>query len=324
MMRAMPRLGSGSRGSIRTVLAALLCVGTAACSQLSNAAGLSSPAGNPEPATAIVLTIPTDAIYLVDPSTGHVLPIVTDLVGIQAGYATWSAGHTALAYGNGGIRSLDPSKLTSTLLIGGSTVSMPAFSPRGSSLAFGDGVHMDILSVSGSSPQPQPGPTPTFTQVDLPNTLGPAAFDWVTAKQIVFQGTQLDCSNPERCLATSTSDIWTVHADGSGLTQVTSTGDAGSPKWAPAGRQILYVRSSSRKGFGSQLWAANPDGTSPHRLILARNVVAADWSPDGEKLVVIRLNAITSTLEIWIGKGDGTNLQQVGDTLPGTDATVDW
>jgi Tol biopolymer transport system component len=315
---------SPTTGSIRSAVAALLCIAATACSQLTNATGLSSPAGNPEAATAIALTIVTDAIYFVDPATGHVLPVVAGLAGLQAGYATWSAGHTALAYGNAGVRILDPKKLTSTLLVPGSTVSMPAFNTKGTSLAFGDGEHMGVLSVNEASPLPKPGPTPAFAPLPLPSTIAPFSFDWVGAKQIVFQGVATDCGNPERCLATSTSDIWRIKPDGSGLVQVTVSGDTASPKWAPGAKQILYIRTTGNVAFGSQLWVIKPDGTSPHRLIAATNVVAADWSPDGKQLVVIRLDDATSTLQIWIGDSDGSNLEQVGDPLPGTDASVDW
>src|SRR5438445_4279213 len=71
----------------------LACLASTACTQLTRAAGLSTPAGNPEPATAILLSIPSDAIYLVDPTTGRAQAIVTDLVDLQAGYATWGPGH---------------------------------------------------------------------------------------------------------------------------------------------------------------------------------------------------------------------------------------
>jgi Tol biopolymer transport system component len=253
-----------------------------------------------------------------------VIPIVTDLVGLQAGYASWSTGHSALAYGDAGIRILDPSKLTSTSAIDGSTISMPSFSPRGTSIVFGDGVHMGVIPLQSSQPLPGPSPTPGFAELPLPDTIAPYAFDWAGSKQIVFQGVALDCSDPERCLATPASDIWTIHPDGTNLLQVTTTGDAGSPKWAPGGHRFLYVRTSLRKGFGSQLWTAKANGTAPHALIAARNVVAADWSQDGKRLVVIRLDPATSSLQIWVGNEDGSNLQQLGDALPGTSATVDW
>ena len=311
-------------GLVRTAIAIAILLFATACSQLSRATGLSSPIGNPVPATAIALTIPTDAIYLVDPVSGRAIPIVTDLVGLQAGYASWSTGHTALAYGDAGVRIFDPSKQTSTLVIGGSTISMPSFSPRGTSVVFGDGAHMGVLPLAAAEPLPVPGPVPSLAQLPLPNTLAPYAFDWAGSKRIVFQGVLLDCSGPEGCLATPTSDIWTIRPDGTDLLQVTTSGDAGSPKWAPGGHRFLYVRATERRGFGSQLWVAKADGSSPHALIAARNVVAAAWSQDGTELVVIRLDVATSSLQIWVGNEDGSNLHQVGVSLPGTTATVDW
>jgi hypothetical protein len=72
------------------------------------------------------------------------------------------------------------------------------------------------------------------------------------------------------------------------------------------------------------LWVVKPDGTSPHQLTGAKNVVAADWSNDGRHLVVIRRDAKTATLQVWVGNADGSGLHQVGDPVPGADATVDW
>jgi Tol biopolymer transport system component len=86
----------------------------------------------------------------------------------------------------------------------------------------------------------------------------------------------------------------------------------------------MYIRTSSEKGFGSQLWVVNPDGTKPHAFIGAKNVVAADWSYDGTQVVVVRSDPATSTLQVWVGDADGKGFHMVGDPLPGTDATVDW
>jgi hypothetical protein len=308
----------GRRARLGALLA-VACVFGSACAQLTKATGLSSPGGNPEAATAIVLSVPSDSIYLVDPTSGRAETVATGLTDLLAGHATWGPHHSTIAYGEGGIRLMDPSKLTSQLLVAAASVSMPALSPRGTSIVFGDGVHMWIISAKA----PAPAPT-TLQAITLPETLGPTNFDWVTAKRVVFEGTQLDCSNPEGCLATNQSDIWTIRSDGTELTQVTATADASDPKWAPAGRQILYVRSKAVKGFGSQLWAVKPDGTSPHQLVGAKNVVAGDWSGDGKHLVVIRADAKTSTLQVWVGNADGSNMHMVGDPIPGTDATVDW
>ena len=298
---------------------AVACVLGSACAQLTGGTGLTSPGANPTPDTAILLSIPSDSIYLIDPSSGRAETVVTDLFDFQAGHATWGPTHSVIAYGDGGIRMLDPSKLTRTLLVDAPTVSMPALSPKGTGIVFGDGMHMWVMSAK----EPAPSPV-TVEPVTLPETLGPTDFDWVTSKRIAFEGTQLDCSNPEGCLATGSTDVWAIKPDGTALTQITTTADASDPKWAPAGKKILYIRSSSEKGFGSQLWVVNPDGTSPHQLTGAKNVVAADWSSDGKQLVVIRSDAKTSTLQVWVGDANGKGLRMVGDPLPGVDATVDW
>jgi Tol biopolymer transport system component len=306
------------------VAAAVLCLALPACRQLTGA-DLTS-AGPPNPASAIVLSIPTDAIYLVDPDSGRVQPVVTDLLSLQAGYATWGPGHHTLVYGNAGVRFVDPKALTSTVFALGATVSMPAVSTKGKYVVFGDGERMWIVPVKGPVPA-----LDRSTAVPLPETMAPSAFDWVGAKPIVFEGDVLDCGHPEGCQATARSDIWTIRFDGSSLTQVTFAQDdihhqqsATDPKWAPGGQRILFVRTSDANGFGSQLWSIRPNGTSAHRVIPATNVIAADWSPDGKRLVVIRADPDGSSLQVWVGNADGTDMAQVGGKLPGTNATVDW
>jgi Tol biopolymer transport system component len=307
------------------VAGAVLCLVLPACRQLTGA-DLSSAGGPPNAATAIVLSIPTDAIYLVDPVSGRVQPVVTDLLSLQAGYATWGPGHHSLVYGNAGVRFVDPKALTARVFVSGATVSMPALSTKGKFVVFGDGRRMWILPVRGPVPQ-----LDASTAVPLPETLAPFAFDWVGAKPIVFEGDVLDCGHPEGCQATNRSDLWTIRSDGTDLTQVTFTQyeeihqqAATDPKWAPGGARILFVRTSDASGFGSQLWSVRPNGSGAHRVIPATNVIAADWSPDGKRLVVIRTDPDGSSLQVWVGNANGTDLAQVGGKLPGTNATVDW
>jgi hypothetical protein len=325
----MRESGADSDGAARRVRAvvatAVLGLMLPACQQLTGA-DLSSGGAPPSASTAIVLSIPTDAIYLVDPTSGRVQPVVTDLLNLQAGYATWGPGHHTIVYGNGGIRIVDPKALTSKVFATGATVSMPALSSKGKFVVFGDGQRMWIVPIKGPVPA-----LDASTAVPLPETLAPFAFDWVGAKPIVFEGDVLDCGHPEGCQATTQSDLWTIHSNGTGLTQVTFTQDdeihqqsATNPKWAPGGRRILFVRTSDATAFGSQLWSIRPNGSSAHRVIPATNVIAGDWSPDGKRLVVIRADPDGSSLQVWVGNADGTDMAQIGSKLPGTNATVDW
>jgi WD40-like Beta Propeller Repeat len=295
-------------------LIASVCLFGASCSQLEKVSGLSETAGNPQPATAFVLSLSADSIYLVDPVSGRLAPVATDLRDARAGGAAWSPGHRLLAYGNGGVITFDPEGNTTKTLVAGQGLSFPAWSPKGKQIAYSDGTHLWVTSVSQVDP----------TQLALPDTLGPASVSWLGGPEILFGGAVLDCSNPEGCLATGDSDLWAIHADGTGLTQLTATGDAFAPKWAPHGTKFLFVRSSSSTKFGSQLWVANPDGSSPHELTDWQNVVSADWSPDGTHLVVVRLLAESQTLQLWVGRSDATGMAMIGTTIATGTAGVDW
>jgi Tol biopolymer transport system component len=74
-------------------------------------------------------------------------------------------------------------------------------------------------------------------------------------------------------------DVWSINADGTGLTRLT-----GSPwpefdaTWSPDGARIAF---RSERNGDSEIWLMNADGSDPHRL--ARGISPA-WSPDGSKI----------------------------------------
>jgi len=299
------------------LVGAVLALGMVAsgCASLQQAVGLSSPAGNPTPATAIAVSVLADSIYLVDPDTGRRISVSRELTDFQSGYATWSPDHARIAYGDAGIQVVDPTNLRTTTVVAGQGVSMPAWSPRGRQIVYGDGTNMRITPI-------QKGAAP-FT-LKLSRTMAPFGFDWAPTSLIAFEGLTLECPVTGACSSTSVSDIYTIRPDGTKLTQVTTSGDAQNPKWSSDGARILYVRSFPRGKDGSQLWVVRANGTQPRQLIPATNVVAADWSRDGTGLVVLRADATTQTLQVWVGGAEGTGLHPVGDPIPGTSATVDW
>jgi Tol biopolymer transport system component len=208
----------------------------------------------------------------------------------------------------------DPSDDTTRTLVSGQGTSTPAWNTKGKLIAYGDGMHLWWTSVAKPSP----------TEITLPDTVAPSSIDWLEGPAILFAGAALDCANAEGCLATGASDVWTVRPNGTALTEITSTGDASAPKWSSDGTQILYVRTTTKKKFGSQLWMANPDGTAPHQVTDWKDVVAADWSPDGTRLVILRQAAGTDTLEFWVGPADGTGMVLIGSTIATGTPSVDW
>src|SRR5687768_14790058 len=77
-------------------------------------------------------------------------------------------------------------------------------------------------------------------------------------------------------------EIFTMNADGSGLTQVTHTEGVINwrPAWSPDGTELAVMR-----GAGS-LYRMNADGTSEIELLHdAFGVSSPDWSPDGSKIL---------------------------------------
>jgi dipeptidyl aminopeptidase/acylaminoacyl peptidase len=76
------------------------------------------------------------------------------------------------------------------------------------------------------------------------------------------------------------TELWLVHSDGSGLRQLTASGNNDSePSFSPDGKTLLFV--STRKG-GSQLWTLALGGGEPRQLTkFAPGLAGPVWSPDG-------------------------------------------
>ena len=85
-------------------------------------------------------------------------------------------------------------------------------------------------------------------------------------------------------------DIYTMHGDGSGLTNITNNSAYdGSPFWSPNGRQIAFM--SDRDG-SNQIFLMDADGSNVIQLTSGEGSYGFDgnghnpWSPDGSKLIL--------------------------------------
>jgi dipeptidyl aminopeptidase/acylaminoacyl peptidase len=76
-------------------------------------------------------------------------------------------------------------------------------------------------------------------------------------------------------------DVWTVKADGTGLTRLTRSRKPDfDAVWSPDGARIAF---RSERSGDSEIWLMHADGSGQHRL--ARGLSPA-WSPDGSRIVV--------------------------------------
>lgn len=286
-----------------------LCLLLGACGHFRSERSVS-----PGELPAILVSIPADAVYLVQPSGAERRTVATRLSDFQGGYARWDQAHRRLAYGDGGVVLFDPRTNREEGLIRGRSLSMPAWSPDGRSLAYGDGRSLWLSGVANPKPR----------RLRVPAVLAPLEMAWGSSGVIAFEGLRLDCSRLVRCTSTGFSEIWTILPDGTGLTRVSSVGHAEKPNWSPDGLRLLFIRTYSADGRRSELWTAQADGSGARRILSVADVIAADWSPDGARLAVVRRGQAPRTLQLWIGRADGTGLRPAGEPLRGTDATIDW
>ncbi len=114
-------------------------------------------------------------------------------------------------------------------------------------------------------------------------------------------------------------DIWTMNANGTGLTQVTTGGGAESPSWRPDGQKIAYVDAG-----GIEL--INADGTGKQPLLADAGVMGfgLSWSPNCSSIAYGHSDDPSDPTEhIWaVGVASGVPTQlTTGVTL---DRSPDW
>jgi TolB protein len=129
-------------------------------------------------------------------------------------------------------------------------------------------------------------------------------------------GSKLAFSRTGSCSDFCHAGLWTIKADGSGLTRVTDPTQvdvAGHPAWSPDGRKIAFISVFPPRQFGS-LYVVNADGSGLTRLASGEYLQPA-WSPDGTTIVFAREESSIQE-GLWAINPDGTFLRQLTN-MPG-------
>lgn len=115
------------------------------------------------------------------------------------------------------------------------------------------------------------------------------------------------------------SELFTVHPDGTHLTQVTHTPHwfEDTPDWSPDGRRLVYLRSGG-PGFCEAINTINADGTRRVRLHAGCYATGPVWSPDGHRILA---NLARRRAGLWTMSPTGTRKRfvvsgAVGDWQP--------
>ena len=119
-------------------------------------------------------------------------------------------------------------------------------------------------------------------------------------------------SSPEGLVAFTSEqngnlDIYTVHPDGSGLTNLTNnSANNYSPLWSPNGQRIAFI--SERTG-NADIFIMNPDGGNLSQLTDNPGVDGSLlWSPDGQKIVYLSSSEDDPNIsQLMIMNADGSN-----------------
>ncbi len=171
--------------------------------------------------------------------------------------------------------------------------SQPAISPDGLSIAYVSGGMLYVMKSEGGGVQQL-----TKDGVNASPSWSPKG------DKIVF----------ERSEKSGASDLYIIHADGSGLQNITNTPGVSErdPDWSPDGSKIVYA---SNRYSAMNIFTILPDGTGETQITDSKaDDVEPEWSPSMNRIAFTRTEPGNSS-KIYIMNSDGSSQSRLTGSL---------
>ena len=230
--------------------------------------------------------------------------------------------------GNPDVYSINPNGTGRTNLTNNpASDAEPVWSPDGQQLTFQRGPRVFSMNADGSA-QTQVTPSHPFAGDRSPH--------WASDGKIFFESDRDDPNEGGGFY----NDIFSISANGSGMTRLTNTTDSGAsdvdPAPSPAGERVVFASNRDLSGYTSDIWTMNPDGTGQgstgsgnHQLLpfpsqpVDVDENSPEWSPDGTKIAFQADDWFTGQNDVFVMTSEGGDPVNVTNH-PAFDSRPTW
>jgi Tol biopolymer transport system component len=121
----------------------------------------------------------------------------------------------------------------------------------------------------------------------------------------------------------SDNDLWTMSADGTSQTRITSLDHHElNPAWSASGSKIAFERNT---GLNSDIWVANSNGTNAAQVTTnAANDLRPAWNPTGTKIVFSSDRGTPNVFDLFVMDPNGANQVNITNTPTISEEYPSW